>query len=231
MLTLKMMRTTGNMRGLSLSYCATAQKLARFGAAFGAGLARLRVGFHPADSLCAPFHARTAIPRSYDPSPQARIAPNACDPCPFSSFLVEMMRPALSFADAAIRCGIYFSYPAFFGKLWISITQQRAVKSCVNHFLQSPSFPSQPSQAVWTMTQNAPSLAALLVRLLPTRQVAMPQRALLLVQPLARCATTQAFVTKTTPKDLALGAPVRALAAHEKQGFRAGPLGSLFSCA
>lgn len=219
------------MRGLSLSYRVSAQELARFGGAFGAGLARLTDGFHSDVERCTPNTTRIVHPRSYDPSPLTRTAPNACGSCPFSAFDDAAARSAQSFADDGATYGFRFSRAVFFGIISAIENQQRAVKSCVNHFLQSPLFPSQPLLAAWTTMLNARSLVALLARSWPTRQVATPQQALLPVQPLARCATTQACVTKTTLKDLALGAPLRALTAHEHQGFRAGPLGSLFSCA
>jgi hypothetical protein len=219
------------MRGLSLSYRSIAQKPARFGMAFGAGLARLAVGFHLEIERCAPRYARIAQSRSYDPSPLTRTAPNACGSCLFSVFGDAAARPAQSFADHGAAVGFRFSQAVFLGIVLASAYQQRAVKSCVNHFLQSPLFPSQPLQAVWTTMQNARSQAALLARSLQTPRAAMPRLALLQGLLPARCATTQACVTKVTTKILALSARLRAFMAHENQGFRAGPLGSLFSCA
>lgn len=224
------MRNLGKMRGLSLSYNAFAQKFARFGVTFDVMLARMTAGFHPIDTPCALTASRTGQ-RSVDPSPKARIAPIVCGPCLFSSFLGELARLALSFAEAVNLCGFHFSNAAFFGRLKASATKQRAVKSCANHFLHSPSSLSQPFLAVWTMTQSAQLQAALPVRLWPTRLVAVLLLARLAALLLARCATTHAFVTKTQFTDLALSAPFGGLGRIEKKGFRAGQLGSLFSCA
>jgi hypothetical protein len=231
MSTPKQMRKTGKMRGLSLSYRSPAQKLARLGVVFGVGVARLAVGFHPRFIRCALSNARIGEPRSYDPSPQARIAPIACSPCPFFCFLAEQIRSALSFADVTACCGISFSRAVFFGRVKVSATQQRADKSCANHFLQSPLSLLQPLLAVWTMTQNVQSQAALRGRLLRTQLGATPQRVLLRAPQPARCVMTRAFAAKTVTLILALGARIRVQGLHEKQGFRADPLGSLFSCA
>lgn len=231
------MGAIGRMRGLSLSYCTFAQKLARFGGAFGAGLVRSTDGFHPRVTRSVPNMTRCGGPRSYDPFPWARITSKAFDPCSLFPFSGMRTGFALPFADAVSRCGIVFPRPAFFGKVEMSATQQRADKTCANHFLQSPFFPSQPSLAVWTMMQNVPSLVASRVRLLRTPQVAMPQPVLLRGPQLARFAMTRAFAAKApaTAKRatelLALGMRLRVFKLHEKQGFRAGPLGSLFSCA
>lgn len=219
------------MRGLSLSYDAIAQKSARIGGAFDAGLARLMAVFHPIDIRCALKIARSDRRRSYDPSLGARIAPDACGPCLLSFSFGDPARFALPFAETVHVCGFYFSRAVFFDRLKVSATQQRAVKSCANHFLHSPSSQSQPLPVVWTTTQNAPSRVALLARLLRMRQVAMRPWARLAAQLLARCATTQAFVAKRQSTDLALSAPFGGLGRYAKQGFRAGQLGSLFSCA
>lgn len=219
------------MRGLSLSYDAIAQKFARAGGTFDAKLARLIAVFHSIDIRCASNIARSDTRRSYDPSLGARIAPDACGPCLLSFSFGDAARFAPPFAETVRVCGFYFSRTAFFGRVKVSATQQRAVKSCANHFLHSPSSQSQPLPVVWTTTQNAPSRVALLAHLLRMRQVAVRRLARLAALLLAHCVTTQAFVAKKQSTDLALSALFGGLGRNEKQGFRAGQLGSLFSCA
>lgn len=219
------------MRGISLSCNAFAQKSARFKATFNARLARLTVGFHPVHVRWALATTHIGTPRSYDPSLKARIAPKVCGPCLLSFFSGDPAYFTQSFAETVNLCEFCFSRPAFFGRLNVSAPQQRAVKSCANHFLHSPSSQSQPLPVVWTTTQNAPSRVALLARLLRMRQVAVRPLARLAARLLARSAMTQAFVAKKQSTDLALSALFGGLGRYEKQGFRAGQLGSLFSCA
>lgn len=219
------------MRGLSLTYASNGQGHANSGAAFAWGLVCDTLGFQGKGEQSTSSLKCAANTRSRVPFPLARIASTFCNPCFFFYFETTRLQFALSFAYITHLAAFFFSCRAFVGTMVRTIFKQRAVKSCVNHSSHSPSCQSQPLPAVWTMTQSAQLQADLLAHSSRTPQVAAPQQVRSQGLRPARFATMYACVTSTASTLIASGARLRELVQRENQGFQAGPLGNLFSCA